>query len=754
MKPNHQYEPIQTKYTLCKGIEDLYPYEIELPAPPPAEQIINYGLPPDEQVFQRVVIPKEIKALNNLPREAAFAAIERSLEMTAFVEKMWFKFTFGEWQYINGRALHISPTYWFYLNFWKLDIGFPQFRYDLGNFCTDLWEFLWWDYMVQPSEVCYGSIHGSARRSGKTFKALCKAYKRIIGIRNANGSIQSKTEADAVTAFVEKMVTPWASLPFFFKPIHSNSSFPRSEGFKFMPMSKKGAIALGDTINPDDFLFSKITPYGSKETAVDGTKQHIHVSDEDGKFIDGDCWDRHIVVKPCLTQDGGIIGKEICTTTVEDMEKGGGLRFWYKWLMSDRNPDREADKKTVSDDGETVSGLWPWFCPASANEVPDKFGCAIIDEPTDKQKKWLKEVKKDRRWELGGKQRIKQMVAQQKTQLDQQRVMRKYPEEVRDMFLSASGRCLFDIGIINARLKHFSHGYEGTPEHSLMTFGNLVWKGGVFGEEVEFIAGAQETSKYWISYMPRQEHLNKWRIDPYTGKKAPMNWHKFAAGADPFKFDTEDVINKSKMSDGALHIYAEFDVSVDRPDMNPMEYVTDDFCLEYRWREDSMTVDDLCEDYLKACIFYGCKLFPEKNNDDVAKYFKRHGFDHYLQFDMQLKKTNEGMYLQEKGGAGANTDVKSIQSMFKVVQRYVKEKGMRCKFYRTLEDFKFVSPDNMNPYDLFVSAATSLRVVQEFNPIRLKEEDTAEDISDLIGGFSASTPYGNVGRENDYGTDY
>ena len=125
MKPNHQYEPIQTKYTLCKGIEDLYPYEIELPAPPPAEQIINYGLPPDEQVFQRVVIPKEIKALNNLPREAAFAAIERSLEMTAFVEKMWFKFTFGEWQYINGRALHISPTYWFYLNFWKLDAGLP-----------------------------------------------------------------------------------------------------------------------------------------------------------------------------------------------------------------------------------------------------------------------------------------------------------------------------------------------------------------------------------------------------------------------------------------------------------------------------------------------------------------------------------------------------------------------------------------------------------------------------------------------------
>lgn len=750
MKPNHQYEPIQTKYTLCKGIEDLYPYEIELPAPPPAEQIINYGLPPDEQVFQRVVIPKEIKALNNLPREAAFAAIERSLEMTAFVEKMWFKFTFGEWQYINGRALHISPTYWFYLNFWKLDAGLPKFRYDLDNFVTDLWEFMWWDYIVQPSPVCFGEIQATMRKAGKTYKAMAKAYKRIISKREAMGCIQSKSDEDARDAFNVKMVRPVLNLPFFFVPFQANSTIPKGEGYRFEPKSSKGDKDK-NRINPDEYLFSSIEYRSSGETAADGPKWYIHITDEDGKVPNVNVWERHRVVIPALTQEEEIYGKELTTTTVEEMDKGGGALFCYKWRMSDRNPDKPIADRTVDERGKTSSGLWPWFCPSRCAVVWDKFGCAIPEKPTKEQEKWLKEVKKDPQYNIGGRERIKNKIASLKSQRDKFSEMRKFPEEIRDMFMSVSGFCHFDLGILNDRLKYFAMGYP--PEMAdKMAFGNLAWKGGIFGGEVEFNATSQEQAKFWISYLPREEHANKWRIE--DGKKIPANWHKFSAGADAFKFDTEDVINKSKMSKGSLTIYAEYDITIDRPDMNPMDYVTDDICVEYLWREDSMTVDDLCEDYLKACIFYGCKLFPEKNNPEVVSYFKRHGFERYLEFDREWKSAADGVFLQQKGGAGANTDSKSIQSMFKVVQRYVKEKGMRCKFYRTLEQLKHVAPDDMNPYDLFVSLATCLRVVQEFNPIRLKEEDVAEDISDLIGGFSASTPYGNVGRENDYGADY
>lgn len=747
----YKYEPIQTKYTLCTGIDDLYPYEIELPSPPKEKDIINYGLPPEEQVFQRVHIPKEVRQLNNLPREEAFKIAEANPEISQFIEKMWFKFTYGEWQYINGKALYISPTYWFYLNFWKMDVGLPKFRYDTTHYCTDLWQFMWWDILVQPSPVCYGEIEATLRKSGKTYRAMSKAYKRIIGKREAMCCIQSKTDEDARDAFNIKMVRPVLNLPFFFVPHQANSTIPKGEGYRFEPRSIKGDKGK-DKINPDDFLFSSIEYRSSGETAADGPKWYVHVTDEDGKAGKINVWERHRVVIPALTQEEEIYGKELTTTTVEEMDKGGGALFCYKWRMSDRNPNKKAEERTVDERGKTTSGLWQWFCPSRCAVVWDKFGCAIPETPTKEQQAWLRDVRKDSQWNIGGRERIKRKMDALKSQRDKFSEMRKFPEEIRDMFLSVSGFCHFDLGILNERLTYFAMGYP--PEMAdKMAFGNLHWKGGIFGGEVEFKATSQEQAKFWISYLPRPEHANKWKID-FDGKKIPANWHKFSAGADAFKFDTEDVINKSRMSKGALTIYAEYDITIDRPDMNPMDYVTDDICVEYLWREDSMTVDDLCEDYLKACIFYGCKLFPEKNNPEVVSYFKRHGFDRYLEFDREYKATSDGVFLQAKGGAGANTDSKSIQSMFKVVQRYVKEKGMRCKFYRTLEQLKHVSPDDMNPYDLFVSLATCLRVVQEFNPIRLKEDDTAEDISDLMGSFSPSVPFGNESGGESYGDDY
>jgi len=728
LKQKFKYKKYQRKVTLLKDIDDIFPYEVTLPALGDEKEIINYGLPPEEQVFRRVEVPKRIKQLSLLPIEEAAKIAESEPAICDFIEKMWHKFTFGEHQYINGEPIWISPTYWFYLNFWKMDTGLPQFRMDKVHYCTDLWQFAFWDLICVPSDVCYGMINGSRRREGKTYKAMCMAYKIIISGFNKNGCLQSKTDEDAASAFSEKMVIPWTNLPFFFKPAFANSSYPKGEGLQFMPRSKKGVKGAEElTINPDDYLFSKFLYKSSGVLAADGYKWHVHVTDEDGKGeVDG--WERWNVVKPCLTEENRIVGKEICTTTVEEMEKVAGNQFRYKWRLSDRNPANGM----VNEHGETSSGLYQWFCRSRCNEVFDKFGCAIVGDPTDEQKKWLRDVKKDKYWQKGGAERVKNRVDLAKTQVDKQKTMRKYPDDVREMFLSSTSFCYFDLGIIESRLKDFAFGYQGTKWADKMTFGNFHWKDGVFGGDVIFIPTAQDEGRFWISYLPAAERANKRKPNPVTGKPEPSNWQLFSAGADPFKFDTGDVIHKNKMSDGAMHIFAEFDITVDVPGTLPEDYVTGDFCLEYLWRPD--TVDELCEDYLKACIYYGTKLFPEKNNRDVLAYFKQHGFEHYLQFDMELKKADEGVYLAEKS-AGSNTDSKSIQSMFKAGQKYIKENGLRCKFYRTLQDFKDVAPDDMNPYDLFVSATTCLRVIQDFNPIRFQEETEEVDIGDITGSL-------------------
>lgn len=737
----YNYRPYQKTVKLCKDLNDIWPYDLILPDCPPLHTITNYGLPPSEQVFHRVKLPQNIKKLNFLPREEAIRISEADPEISAFIAKMWYHFKYGDFQYINGEPMHISPTYWFYLNFWKLDDGFPHFRYDDTYYCTDLWEFAWWDYMVVPSPFCYGMINGTKRRQGKTYKSLCKAYKIVIAGRKRWGAIQSKTDDDAKDAFKEKMVEPVLELPFFFKPFQANPTIPKVS-YDFEPRASKGKVDTEDIIDPDDYLFSTFRYYNSREKACDGKKWYIHISDEDAKCnTDVDCWERHKVIKPSLRQNEVVIGKEISTTTVEEMGDGGE-RFRYKWLMSDRDPNRKKEDLTINEYGETSSGLWQWFCPSRATMVEDKFGRAIIEKPTVEEMKWLKDVKKDQYWNKGGRERIQVRIDECKTQQDKYSEMRKFPEEIRDMFIDASAFCFFDRAIIEERLKYFAFGYERTELADKMAFINLHWEDGVKGGKVGFThAPTQEEAIFWLSYIPPQHLRNKFTIDTNTNKKRPGNWDKFSSGGDPFKFNTEEVIDRKRMSSAAMTIWAEYDHQIDTSDIPPEFWVTGDMCGEACFRNE-MSVEEMNEQYLMASIFFGMKFFPEKNVGGCAEYFKLMGFEHYIEFDKKMVNTGGGLYLKDTNIGGSNTDAMAVQAMFKVVQKYVKERGMRCKFYRTLQQLLDVTPENMSQRDLFVSLAKCLRVVMDFNPIRQPEIEENEDIGDFIRALGGGGPQG------------
>jgi hypothetical protein len=549
------------------------------------------------------------------------------------------------------------------------------------------------------------------------------------------GSIQSFKEDAAISCFKKKGVEPVLKLPFFFRPYESNGTYPGAEGFTWTPRSERGEQAKNKAINPDDYLMGLLKPFNSTEIACDGEKWFIHVSDEDGKLPkDIDAWERWQVVKPTLRDNGKIIGKEICITTVEDIERTGADRFKYKFVQSNRNPTLKGSDLKVDKYGETNSGLWPWFMPSYTNEVWNKFGKAIVNEPTKSECDYLKSIK-DKDYLKGGRERIEYLINKPgMSDHDRFQVMRKYARTVKDAFIGSGGFCHFNY----AKIKHVMDKFQwGWPEElrGHMAFGNFEWKN-VFGGEVEFVQSDQEQARWWISYMPGEEMRNKWNMHPVNGKKNPVNWHRFCSGADPFKFDTEDVLDKERMSMGAMTIWANYDPTIDTPDTNPEHYVTDDMCGEYLYRP--ATVDDLCEDYLKACIFYGMKVFPENNNPDVIRAFRTWGFENYIQYDMELKKI-DGITFQKEKTAGGATNDKTTQSMFRNVQKFVEEKFNRAKFPRTWKQLEEVSPDKMSPFDLFISLAKCLAVCMDFNPIRFASmEDEGEDIGDMAGSFSPS----------------
>lgn len=726
-KQKYIYQPYQQDIILLKDIPDIEPYHVRLPDAPPIEQFVNYGVPPEQQFFKRVEMPVKVKNLNKLPRAEAVVVAESDNEICDFIELMWHKRLHGEFQLINGVPTYISPTYWFYLNFWEMDIGLPDFRTDKTHFSTDLEFFYFWDLLVVPSPFCYGALEMTSRRAGKTYKLGCVLYEPVSRNYEWHAALQSKTDLDAEKAFVKAIVKCWRRLPFFFVPLFSNSTFPKKEGLQFTPKGRKGADADTSGLSDEEELMGTLTYTSSDPMALDGQKLHRAGGDEEGKCPDFDVYERHNIVKFCLLEKGQIKGKCYRTSTVEEMEKKGGKYFKAMWDDSDRqtNKKNKEDIK-VNDKGETRSGLWPWFTPSFCNEKFDQYGTAIVDTPTPAQQEHLKRMG-DRYYYLGGKEVVNKEIDTQKDPVKKQEIIRKKPRNIREAFRSTTVKCHFNADIINARLDYFNYGYP-VEQRRIMQFGKFQWKDGIFGGEVEFVPTSFEDARFHKIVLPNEQSwCNKKLPASQEGKWKPPHTSKFCGSADTFKYRTKDVKYKRDMSKGACHVYAYYDPSIDGglPDT---EWLTDDFVLEYLFRPESP--EEYCEDVLMIAIYYGCRIYPENNLDNVAQKFKDWGYENYIQVGRKLTINSEaGMVYADETRGGATTNTKMIETMFRNVQQYVLNAGKRCKFYRTLEDFKEVDIDNLNPYDLFVSAAYCLMNGFEINNPMKEKKAANEDSS-------------------------
>jgi len=725
-RSKYKYDPFEKEVTLLKGLADIHPYTLVLPDPPPIDEFINYGLHRDQQRFKRTQLPHELKQIDRrvktgvITRDEGIALIEQDPVLTRFVESLWHKREFGEWQLINGKPLHISPTYWFYLNFWELNIGLPDFRTDFFHYCTDHWLMAWWDYMCVPNPFCDGAVELTQRQSGKTYRAGCIMYEPVSRMYEGHAGIQSKTDDDAEQTFTKAIVKPWRKLPFFFQPICSNSTFPKREGLNFSPRGKKGTTDTLDSMENDE-LMGSVSFRSSDVMAYDGATLYRYLSDEAGKTVVCDVYERWDVVKPALRR---MKGKAYITTTVEEMEKMGGKFFKKMWDDSDRCPTkRNSNEIKVDANGETVSGLWPWFTPAYCNELFDEYGFSIVDTITEKQKDFLRR-KGEKIWHLPAMKLIDHMIDKAKDPMKKQAIIRKHPRNIREAFRSSTTFSYFNLEILNERLDRFTYGY--TPvEKDYMKFGKFEWVNGVFGGDVEFVPTDYENARFHMSYEPPEGMRNK-RIPAPGNKFRPANTALFRSGADPFKYDTVDVKDKKKMSDGAQHIYAFYDELVDGG-KERKDWRTNNIVYEYLFRGPNQTVDELCEDYLKACIYYGCKLYPENNNDDVIKYFKKRGFEHYIQTGVKLILNEGGIYFKDEIHGGATTNTKMIEKMFRHVQNFVNEDAKYCVFFRTLQDVKDVERDNLNPYDCFVSLSYTLMAAYETD-IANKQLDARKEV--------------------------
>jgi hypothetical protein len=686
------YKDYNPHVALCDNIPEIETYFITLPTtPPPIEKFKNYGKEVMKQIYYRDRVPDKLMKLNRLDRDEAFAVAMKDKECADFIAMAWDKRLNGEWVLINGNPLYITGSYYFYLNFYQLDIGFPAFRYN------DLKQFWLWDFEVVKNNRVYGLCDLNRRRSGKTYKAGSILLDYVTRNENSFAGAQSKSDADAESLFHKAIVSPFRKLPFFFKPTYDKAG------------KMKKDIAFTDNGVTEGTLESWIDYRSSTDTAYDGEKLHRYFMDEGGKMKPPadpvKMWDK---VKPCLIEDDKIIGKCIVSTTIEEMEKGGLEKFIKLWADSSR---LEADGK-INELGETLSGLIPYFTPSYECYLWDRFGYPIIDNPSgyqleDRRKQCSEEDFKLGLDKLGAKEYLDLKFRSIKDQRKKQDEIRKFPRTVTEAFRSSATHCHFNLGIINDRMSEYLFDKEKGKVR-----GNFEWKDGQ--EDTEVIWRPTPNGRWLMAYVLDQEQSN--RKGENGGKRMPLNFDKFVIGCDPFKYN---VTTSNKPSHGAGYQWMYFDQSIDGQ-KDEIDWLTDDFVGEYLYRP--ATTDLFAEDMLMWAIYSSCKVNPEMNADIISKHFVRRGYEKYLHYGKKLVKKDGVVQIKENINSGATTLGGAMKdSLFASVDWYIETHGNRCKFPNFLTDCREVGYDNISPFDSFVAGAYTLMPVRELKTRTKKE---------------------------------
>jgi hypothetical protein len=295
------------KFIIFNEDKDLTEIKVRLPEPPPPEQIVNYGLPPEEQMFKRPSIPQKLFDLNRnrkIPLNEKSAIIKDDPdyyeEEISFIQREWDRRINGVWYYINGKPTYFPGAFYFYLSYWYLENGYPTYRDRDRKF------FIFAEF-VENDPNCYGFIYPKHRREGATTKAACWNYECISRKRRARGGIQSMTLKHAETVFTEHIVPPWKRLPFWFKPIFSNTTDPKSSMDFYAPAMRITRSNMG--ADDMDELESLLDFQSSSEGGYDGSKLIRYHGDEIGKTTEVNVFKRHLIARQCMSVGSKIIGK-------------------------------------------------------------------------------------------------------------------------------------------------------------------------------------------------------------------------------------------------------------------------------------------------------------------------------------------------------------------------------------------------------------------------------------------------------------
>ena len=733
-----QYQDADKSVWVNTEDKDLIPIELVLPEPPEPHLMDNWGLPAREQMWHSPKLPKRLKELQIKfeTLDEIWEELETNKDIYSdeidFIRQEWERRLNGYWFWNNGVPTYIDGWHYFYCSWWTLDVGLPEYRDRDRRFFLfaryiytetraprvnndgfairdEKGNYVWVDF---GRRLFYGFNYAKHRREGATYKAECIQYEIISRTLGAFGGIQSMNEKQGRKCFLRHLVAPWKKLPFFFKPNYEGSTSPKNE-LSFTPPAKR-LSSRGALSSSEIGLESGISFDMADSSAYDGDKLYFHHDDEVGKLKKGlSCWDRHTVVKECLSIGAKIVGFTIKTSTVGEMEKGGGKAFKYQCSMS-RFYERTQN-------GQTKSGLAILFIPAydGLEGFVDQHGNSIINTPTKEQSKFIaydriesankqsskiintliSENSEYIKREVGAREflqnRRKAFVNDPESLSEE---IRLYPTRFAECFRTASKSSGFNMIKLETYIDNL------TVSKQAITRGNFVWEKNQRDTKVLFVANPQ--GKFLVSHQLNANEANRAFRNEDDGLWEPGNTSWGSAGGDPFKFNVTKgnrksngggaVVKKGKIKDGNFTMKRKF-------------------ACTYSARPDKFVY---AEDMLMMCIYYGVKMFPEINVELLWDYFEARGYIHYL-----LYKFDRKTFMFSKT-PGEQTSVKITQSIFTEWDTWIENEADEETHLEVLEECRDIDgPEDMTNYDLFTAGGYALLgTIDSFEEIEELEE--------------------------------
>lgn len=591
----------------------------------------------------------------------------RCPQLSKFRNQELDRIQYGYWFMLNGKPTYLTGTTYAYFNWWKMDVGLPDYRdyiRELG-YVVDL---------VESDPTKLGVILASMRGIGKSYWGTCVVYFKTIFKRKAFSGIQSMGDTEAEELYTIKLTQPVNDLPSFLVPIHGWLANNIPNKMEFNPPVKQHKNVKFDKWLRKRATYASITYRNAKDRAYDGTTTTVLLQDEIGKISKkvGSVTTRFEVARFCVYRGNVKRGIIFGFTTVGEMERGGGEEFKRLYYDSDQN-----NPEVVTESGWTNSGCVKYFISALDATELDEFGMP----DREKAKKHHDELRDNIYKQCVAKGDMSAYIS----------YCQNNPYTEEEAFMTHNKECLFNEYILQRVLAELSRvvPYEEGPVRR----GDLEWV--VKWRSVKFVENP--VNGHWeLSTFPDGQIWKANNIRLNGDFIFPTNEAFGRIGYDPVSVDKDKLSNISKASDAAITVRSLF-----------IYNWNDEYCntpiAHYRHRP--LKPKDAHEEAAKACIFFSCPILIEKNMVGALHYFEENMLGGFIMRRPEETFTTYGTNQGTPGVAGTRHIINYYTLLAKTD---IQDHGLKLKFKKIVKDAIEFDVDNTTRYDSFVSYGLSL----------------------------------------------